>query len=159
MDSEKERVVFVEFNSDGTPWEVITQEHCYGYVRGHDYDFAVSKRYGLLFHESGSGPASAIKVYQSFQNDTPVTSSYWAPPDVGVEEVGTCIRLEALPDEYTPEKLFDGIECAGQMVWCSVCEDWTPDNCMDFCEHVWYCLDCNETSTPDERCECKEDEE
>lgn len=164
MDNEKERVVFVEFSSvDGTPMIAETHETHANGVTSHDYGFEISKKWGLLSHYLGMGPVSPVELHQSFLNQEPVESVYWASPEVEIKEVSSmCVRLDALPESYTPEKLFntlDVIECESGMVYCSVCDDWMPDYSPDYCEHIWPCRKCDIVSTPDERCTCTFEEE
>lgn len=158
MDPENETVVFVEFD-DEHPNSVITQEqHKWGTSYNY-YDFEQSKRYGTLYHLSGFGSLYPLQLGQAFirrdGQDIPVERVYWAIPDIQVEEQGMCRRLEALPEQWTAEKLFDGAkvinaECG--ILWCSECEDYLPDYVPDYCKHIWECWICNEVSTPDERC-------
>lgn len=159
MLADNETVVFVEFDTDGHPATVYTHDaHEYG-VTEHDYRFDYSKKYGLMFHYAGMGPAKPIELYQTVSCNedgtyTDAEFAYWAEPGIEVKEAQLCKRLEALPDEYTVGKLFDHsqhIEC-DRVVWCSECDDCFPDKVEDYCEHVWWCDICEDTSTPDERC-------
>jgi hypothetical protein len=154
--------VFVEFSAtDGTPYQVLTQEpHAHG-LTCHDYGFDLSKKYGLLYHYLGMGPAeSTIELHDGIivgEDGThiPIETIYWAAPGIAVKECSRCKRLDTLPEKYTPEKLFDGwtaMNCEYGVIWCSECDDCFPDNPADYCEHVWECFICDVISTPDERC-------
>lgn len=162
MMNDNETVVFVEFDGKH-PYRVVTLEHGKHRPILNDYDFAWSKKYGLLYHASGSMSVRPLEPGQSVKENadgshTPIETVYWATSDIEVKEPPLCKRLATLPEAYTAESLFDmcnTIECDA-IIWCSECQDWFPDKVEDYCEHVWWCNICEDISTPDERCEHEE---
>lgn len=163
MGDHEGNIVFIEFDQDNRPYQVMTHEsHAHG-VTCHDYDFAYSKKYGeLLYHYTGMGPAESIELTDGFMvdeqgNQIPVDTIYWVAPGIEIKESPRSKRLENLPEPYTLENLFrDATNCHYGIVWCAECEDSMPDDEYQFCEHVWYCKVCEELSTPDDRCEHSE---
>lgn len=156
------RIVFAQFDEHtGHPYVVLThKQEEDGSFREHEYVFYCSKQYELMYYYTGDRRATPIQIHQGVyvQKDgshKPSTSVYWAAPDVEVKEEGKCRRLKHLPRKYTARKLFDEydvIVLASSPVYCSTCDDYFPDHVEEFCEHVWWCDECGDVSTPDDRC-------
>jgi hypothetical protein len=157
-----EKIVYVEFDDDGHPHSAMTHEtDRRGEISVNDYDVAISKRFGLLYHLSGfGGSEDTITLQQPMHRNedgslSPAELVYWVAP--GIEVVGLEVykQLETLPEPYTVETMFDGlhsINCEYGILWCRVCQDFMPDVIADYCEHIWYCHECEEANTPDEQC-------
>ena len=152
---QNETIVFVEFSTEGYPYQVVTRRTLSNRTVMEDYDFDWSKKYGLLYSPAGFLSEHPIEMGQCVDEEhNPVEFAYWAASDVQVKEPRLCKRLVELPEAYTAEKLFDFrsvIKC-DRIIWCSICQDCMPDNTADLCAHVWWCEICCEMSTPDERC-------
>lgn len=150
-----DKVVFIEFNDDGRPFSVCVRREGDG-VAFDDYDVEYRKASGNLYaRHSGTGYKPEVCLGSSRRN-------FWAGPGILVtvsrwpEEIYVpapeSYRVE-LPAKYAGELWSWAVE--GRCEWCSVCEDWMPIENAVLCEHIWYCDECGEWSTPEERCDCK----
>lgn len=62
---------------------------------------------------------------------------------------------------YTQEDWDEWLEILieDEMVYCSKCKDWLPEHAAyQPCDHVRWCDECEDRSTPDDRCECDKEE-
>lgn len=138
------------------------------------YDVDWSRRYGYIYHHSGSGGINPVRV----------DSIYFACGEVKVEETPCMLlerskttrrwksreirarnktrRLAALPKSFRLENggdLMDWLEVHGidrGSVYCSECRDCMPDD--ELCKHCWWCEKIGWFSTPSDRCGHKREE-
>jgi hypothetical protein len=139
------------------------------------YDVDLSRKYGYLYHMSGSGGSAPVEV----------DCLYFASGDVEIKETPCMLcerskttkrwktreiralnktrRLRMLPKAFRLEDggdLLEWLEVNGinqDSVYCSECRDCMPSDSL--CEHCWWCDNTGWYSTPSDRCECKDREE
>jgi hypothetical protein len=138
------------------------------------YNVDWSRKYGYLYHHSGSGGSGVVEV----------DCIYFASGDVEIKEnpctlcerskttgrwktrairaLNKTRRLRALPKAFQlPDgDLMDWLEVngiEGNSVYCSECHDHLPGDSL--CEHCWWCDKTGWWSTPSARCKCKSREE
>ena len=59
-------------------------------------------------------------------------------------------RLESLPEDFSPEILFDPEAMTG-CVYCPICDDNLPEDDFDrSCDHIYWCNSCPDYITPDD---------
>lgn len=157
---DNEDIVMVEFRKEEgkdelVPWEITTQHGEYSRISRYDIEY--TKTYGYYCYSlSGSGG----------------NMSLWHPDAFYLRDdhvnQGVCENFSLYSDKrliefpLAQEKWDEFLEqlIEGETVYCSECDDRLPERAAYRpCEHVWYCDDCSQYSTPDERCECKEEEE
>ena len=171
------RAIVAEFHKDSggrlTLFSLVTEDGEYRRM----YDVERSRKYGYLFHHSGSGgggPVSVSGIYFT-DGDVPVEETPCQlvdpkdrPPWRGkktraIRQRNRTRRLRALPKAFKLEPGWDLLDwlqhraIEEDAVWCSVCRDNLPDSSL--CEHCWWCDKTCWYSTPSERCKCENREE
>jgi hypothetical protein len=161
-------------------WSVTTiEEEADGsgdtWIKRETYDVDWSRKYGYLYHNSGSGGSRSVTV----------DCIYFASGEVEIDEqpcmlcerskitgrwktreiraINKTRRLPALPKAFRLEDggdLMEWLEVNGinqDAVWCSECRDLVPGD--ELCRHCWWCTKTGWYSTPSERCGCKNTQE
>jgi hypothetical protein len=139
------------------------------YVSRDYYDVETSRRYGYIFHMSGAGGG---------RKRISVDSPYFVSGNVGIAEKPNRLccwpvdktgrrtrairkrnrtrRLTTLPEYFDlqpGEDLLTWLEHTAinqEAVFCSECKDFFPEDST--CEHIWWCENDGQWSTPGERC-------
>lgn len=143
------------------------------YTIRRQYDVDLSRRYGYIYHLSGSGGGNAVEVsgiYFATQGvsirETPTNLVHatdrppWRSQKTKViRERNRTRRLRSLPRSFPLEAGWDLLTWLeynainSETVWCSACGDDLPET--DLCDHCWWCDETGEWSTPSERCACE----
>lgn len=141
-------------------------------VVSHDiYDVDFSKRYGYMYHMSGSdggdrpttvsGPYFMRGKIRIKEAPTRLISPDDNPPfrskkTRAIRALNKTRRLRELPGYFRGHGnlwnwlIREGIET--EPVYCSVCKDYFPEDSR--CKHIWWCEETYGWSTPSERCGC-----
>jgi hypothetical protein len=173
------RAIVAQFHKSAggrlTLWSVVCIEEEKARDGGDDvwfsrkfYDVELSRKYGYLYHHSGSGGSGLVRV----------DGIYFATGDVSIKEEPCQLlerskltgrwktkdirarnktrRLPALPKAFqNPDgDLMDWLErhaIEGDAVYCSECRDYFPEDST--CRHCWWCDKMCWWSTPSERCD------
>lgn len=116
-----EPIVFIEFTEEGRPFTVITED-------GAIFDFEWVAKYGCYYYNhSGTDPDVAI---------IDAYGPYWAAPGVEVsEKTETATRVA--DDYFDFSELFENAS-EGEVIYCSVCEEWMPEEEGYGHRHFWY---------------------
>jgi hypothetical protein len=145
---ETERVVYVEFQ-DGRPFSILTldEKDCRSV-----YDVEYCRRDDrLYFHLSGFG---AIEITAR------AGDIFWAAKDFPLTVEAGATRRKTLPRKYPSLRNFRGADGRfhddmdeSDCIYCSICNDRLPtEDSYRPCDHLWWCEDKTEWSTPEERC-------
>ena len=137
------------------------------------YDVDRSKKFGYIFHESGSGgglsPVHVSGIYYA-RGDIEIKESpcqlvdgrdtpfYRGKRTRAIRKRNRTRRLRALPRPFGGHAdLVEWLECnaiQAESVYCSQCKDSMPGYDYDLCEHCWWCDKVGWYSTPGDRCGC-----
>lgn len=138
------------------------------------YDVDYSRLYGYIYHNSSGGGDDVVEVagiYYASGNPTvneKPAEFVWSgdeppwthPKTIATRKRNKTRRLKRMPKQFTEgfasEDLFAWLEnnaIEDDAVYCSKCKDYVRG--QEGCEHVWWCNAKGDYSTPDERCECK----
>jgi len=112
------------------------------------YDFDDSRRWGLLYHQSGAGRCYLLPFDAG--SDKEPLADVWIADGVEVNDGSALDRKALSPEDIrtmgyrllpTPRgDPFDGArECECGIVQCMVCEDCMPDQNECFCNHLFDC--------------------
>lgn len=140
------------------------------YISRKVYDVEWSKKYGYLFHNSGSGGGNVVKVDGLFfcsgdveieRDRCQLVDARDNPPwrskrTIRIRRINATRRMMRLPrhvDLQPGQDLstwlgWNGIE--QDPVYCSECRDWVPGD--ELCKHCWWCDKRCWYSTPSDRC-------
>jgi hypothetical protein len=145
-DTETRRVIFIEFSRDKPrrPFTIVTDEG--------EYVVEWCKRdETLYYHEGGSGGLDT--EFKPDKGDV-----FWAAPDAIVRAEEGATRLKRTKWKARFEGAVndgwgaDGIS-EGETIYCEACDDFLPTEDTDNpCDHIWWCDDAVDWSSPDERC-------
>jgi len=169
MDETVPHSIVAEFHKDsGGRFELFSLtviEDRGEYLSRSIYDVDHSRKYGYLFHQSGSGGAGPV----------PVSGIYFVRGNVDVKESPCTLinrvarkrnhtrKLRVLPKAFDLKPGWDLLDwlqhraIEQHAVWCSKCRDHVPGE--ELCEHCWWCDKTGWYSTPSDRCKCKDRDE
>jgi len=167
-----ERVIAIQYAPSGPgdallPFQVFTDSNAAD-TSVSDYDFDWCRRDEMMYyHLSGCG--HRVFVSPLARQRTPPRAAFWydrtacAPTNAGNcsgRRIGdNTLRRWGYDVLDVPVMLF-GLACnpfrldivsMDDVEYCSTCTDYLPTGSL--CQHIWWCEECEEYSTPDRRCE------
>ena len=149
------------------------------YFGSDGYDVGWSKYYhSYLYHNSSSGfhdpEVSGIYFLSGDmkvkEKPCQLVDSRDKPPwrgkrTLAIRKRNRTRRLARLPKNFDMAGVANLLEWLQQngiesdAVYCSICRDFFPgNNDYDLCEHIWWCEQTGDYSTPKDRCKCKDRE-
>lgn len=167
-----ERIVFIEFNKDMSPFQIITED---GEGRTEMYDIEFSKdefdrgREPFVVSSCGNGtymttnsarwwaaPGWDVSQIKLFNRSTGETLEGRKPPEKNRVPNGTRIGAPGVPKRLwvAVQNLEKRITVCDWLEYCNICDIWfgLGDHRNQFCEHVYYCRNCGNLNTPEDSC-------